>query len=101
MRLHVYHIRRIRSMAKDSFTLPRFSLIIFPIVNVKSPEPYLASPFPCHPRCESFVQRFLGLAPRASWTRQGCDIHHPILTNQSYHGLTPITPLKLLAINQL
>src|SRR5881628_2412694 len=65
MRLHVYHICRIRSVAKDSFTLPRFSLIIFPVVNMKSPEPDLASKFPCHPRCESFVERFLGLALRA------------------------------------
>ena len=65
MRLYVYHICRIRSVAKDSFTLPGFSLIIFPVVNVKSPEPDLASKFPCHPRCESFVERFLGLALRA------------------------------------
>ena len=65
MRLYVYHRCRIRSVAKDSFTLPGFSLIIFPVVNVKSPEPDLASKFPCHPRCESFVERFLGLALRA------------------------------------
>src|SRR5207247_9333562 len=99
MILHVYHICRIRSVAKDSFTLPRCSLIIFPVVNMKSPEPDLASQFPCHPRCESFVERFLGLALRASLTSQGCNIHYSIFLNQFCHGLTHTLLLKSMELN--